>query len=87
MLELLHVLKGQEKVIDITEGMWSSRLKIEEIKKKLKQFFVKSDKLSVVQFKDITGLTRKSAIPLLEYFDRKKITVRDGNERLKGETL
>ncbi|MCJ7801612.1 MAG: SelB C-terminal domain-containing protein, partial [Candidatus Marinimicrobia bacterium] len=87
VLELLHVLKGQEKVIDIAEGMWSGRLQIEEMKKKLKQYFAKSDKLSVVQFKDITGLTRKSAIPLLEYFDRKKITMREGNERLKGEML
>jgi len=87
VLELLHVLKGQEKVIDIAEGLWSSRLKIEEMTKMVKQYFAKSDKLSVVQFKDITGLTRKSAIPLLEYFDSKKITMRDGNERLKGEML
>ncbi len=87
VLELLHVLKGQEKIVDIGEGLWSSRLKIDEISGKLKQYFVKNDKLSVVNFKDITGLTRKSAIPLLEYFDRKKITMRDGNERLKGEML
>lgn len=87
VLELLHVLKGQEKVIDIAEGMWSGQLQLNEMKKKLKQYFAKRDKLSVVQFKDITGLTRKSVIPLLEYFDRKKITLRDGNERLKGEAL
>lgn len=87
VLELLHVLKGLEKVIDIAEGLWSSRLKIKEISDKLKQHFVKSDELSVVQFKDITGLTRKSAIPLLEYFDRQNITIRDGNNRLKGEAL
>ncbi len=87
VLELLHVLKGQEKVIDIAEGLWSSRLKIKEISDKLKQYFAKSDRLSVVHFKDMTGLTRKSAIPLLEYFDRQKMTIRDGNERLQGETL
>ena len=85
VLELLHVLKGQEKVIDIADGLWSSRLRVKEISDKLKQYFAKSDKLSVVQFKDITGLTRKSVIPLLEYFDRQKITIRDGNNRLKGE--
>jgi len=87
VLELLHVLKGLEKVIDIGEGLWSNRLKIDEISGKLKQHFANSDKLSVVNFKNITGLTRKSAIPLLEYFDRQNITIRDGNERLKGETL
>lgn len=87
VLELLHVLKGQEKVTNIAEELWSNRLKIDEIAGKLKQYFAKSDRLSVVQFKDITGLTRKSAIPLLEYFDRQKITIRDGNNRLKGEVL
>ncbi len=87
VLELLHVLKGQEKVTNIADGLWSNQLIIDEISGKLKQYFAKSDKLSVVNFKDITGLTRKSAIPLLEYFDRKKITMREGNERLKGELL
>ena len=87
ILELLHVLKGQEKVINIADGLWSSQLKIDEISAKLKQHFAKSDALSVVQFKDITGLTRKSTIPLLEYFDKQKITIRDGNNRMKGEKL
>lgn len=87
VLELLHVLKGLEKVTNIADGLWSSRLKIDEISGNLKQYFAKNDKLSVVQFKDITGLTRKSIIPLLEYFDRQNITIRDGNERLKGEAL
>ncbi len=87
VLELLHVLKGLEKVTNIADGLWSSRLKIDEISGNLKQYFAKNDKLSVVQFKDIIGLTRKSIIPLLEYFDRQNITIRDGNERLKGEAL
>ncbi len=87
VLKLLHVLKGLEKVTNIGDGLWSSRLKIDEISGKLKQHFANIDKLSVVNFKNITGLTRKSAIPLLEYFDRQNITIRDGNERLKGETL
>jgi len=87
LLELLHVLKGQEKVIEIAGGMWSSYRKVEKISAELKKYFAKSDDLSVVQFKDITGLTRKSAIPLLEYFDRQNITTRDGNIRQKGEKL
>ncbi len=86
-LELLHVLKGLEKVVEIGGGLWSDRSKIDEITEKLQLHFAKSDKLSVAQFKESTGLTRKSIIPLLEYFDRQKITIRDGNNRLKGEVL
>ncbi|MEE8341596.1 MAG: selenocysteine-specific translation elongation factor [Candidatus Neomarinimicrobiota bacterium] len=86
-LELLHVLKGLEKVVEIGGGLWSDRSKIDEITEKFKRHFAKSDKLSVAQFKESTGLTRKSIIPLLEYFDQQKITIRDGNNRLKGEAL
>jgi len=41
-----------------------------------------SAKIDVAVFKEITGgLTRKYAIPLLEYLDRERITRRVGNER------
>ena len=43
-----------------------------------------NETLSVSEFKDITGLTRKNAIPILEYLDKCNYTVRDGGERLKG---
>lgn len=36
----------------------------------------------VVEFKDWTGISRKYAIPLLEYLDREKVTRRDGDSRL-----
>jgi len=42
----------------------------------------KSDRLSVLQFKDLTGISRKYAIPLLEYLDRERVTRRAGDERL-----
>ncbi len=40
--------------------------------------------LGVPQFKDMVGVTRKYAIPLLEYFDREGTTMRSGNVRLRG---
>jgi selenocysteine-specific elongation factor len=40
--------------------------------------------LGVPQFKDMAGVTRKYAIPLLEYFDREGTTMRSGNVRLRG---
>jgi len=33
-------------------------------------------------FKELAGVSRKYAIPLLEYFDREKITRRAGDKRL-----
>jgi selenocysteine-specific elongation factor len=39
-------------------------------------------RFSVSAFKDWTGISRKYAIPLLEYLDRNRVTRREGNERL-----
>jgi len=40
--------------------------------------------LGVPQFKEMVGVTRKYAIPLLEYFDREGTTIRSGNVRVRG---
>ena len=38
--------------------------------------------IDVAQFKDLASVSRKYAIPLLEYFDREKVTVRSGDKRI-----
>ena len=42
----------------------------------------KTPKLNVASFKDLFGITRKYAIPLLEYLDRERVTRRVGDERV-----
>ena len=42
----------------------------------------KGERFSVGEFKDWTGISRKYAIPLLEYLDREHITLLDGDSRL-----
>src|SRR5437764_5732070 len=42
----------------------------------------KSPKIDVAKFKDLTGVSRKYAIPLLEYLDRERVTRRVGDERI-----
>ena len=39
-------------------------------------------KINVAQFKELTGVSRKYAIPLLEFLDRERITRRAGDERI-----
>ena len=43
---------------------------------------MKGAKLSVPTFKEHTGISRKYAIPLLEYLDRERITRREGDVRV-----
>jgi selenocysteine-specific elongation factor len=42
----------------------------------------KGERIGVPSFKEITGITRKYAIPLLEYLDRQRMTRRVGDERV-----
>ena len=42
----------------------------------------KTPKIDVPTFKDLIGVTRKYAIPLLEYLDQQRVTRRVGDERI-----
>jgi len=42
---------------------------------------LKSPKIDVAAFKELTGISRKYAIPLLEYLDRERVTRRVGDAR------
>ncbi len=42
----------------------------------------KGERINVASFKELTGITRKYAIPLLEYLDRQRLTRRAGDERV-----
>jgi selenocysteine-specific elongation factor len=82
--ELLYVLKNEHKATPIADELWLSNKDLSAIKKTVYNYLNTHDNLSVPGFKDLTGLTRKSAIPILEYLDKIQFTMRDGNERLKG---
>jgi len=43
---------------------------------------VNGERLPIGAFKDMTGVTRKYAIPLLEFLDRERVTRRVGDERV-----
>jgi selenocysteine-specific elongation factor len=43
---------------------------------------LRGQSLEVAAFKELAGVSRKYAIPLLEYLDRAKITVKQGNQRI-----
>ena len=42
----------------------------------------KGERIGVPSFKELTGISRKYAIPLLEYLDRQRLTRRAGDERV-----
>jgi len=85
--DLIHLLFEQNKIENLGNNFWLKRDVLDTVIKQLKEYFMKKDLLAVSDFKDMTGLSRKTAIPLLEYLDKKQLTTRDGNVRLKGEAI
>jgi selenocysteine-specific elongation factor len=55
---------------------------IESLKETLLSFLARRGEITVPEFKEMTGLTRKHLIPLLEHFDLMKVTLRVGDKRV-----
>jgi selenocysteine-specific elongation factor len=73
----------KEKIlIKLSEDIIYHRKIIESIKNQIKAKFTPGSKFGVADFKDLFDITRKHAIPLLEYLDRDKFTRRIGNDRI-----
>ena len=87
VLEVLHVLKGDKKVSEIENGTWMHNKNRTKLCQALIDYFDKHKEMEVADFKNITALTRKFAIPMLEYCDKEGLTYRNGNQRSKGDNL
>ncbi|MGH9945799.1 MAG: selenocysteine-specific translation elongation factor [Pyrinomonadaceae bacterium] len=81
---IFQLLIDGSEVIKVTEEFFFASEALENLKAKMRKFASQtSDRLiDVSKFKDLAGVSRKYAIPLLEYFDREKVTVRSGDKRL-----
>ena len=69
-------------LVKVSQDLVFHRDSVEHLKSLLKERKSRSKAISVPAFKDLAGISRKYAIPLLEYLDREKITRRVGDERL-----
>jgi len=76
---LLSLLIERKKIVQGKDGFFLHSRWLDEIVSKLKRFGKKE--LTVSDFKRITGLTRKYAIPLLELLDQMGVTRRKGPSR------
>ncbi len=80
--EVLDVMTKEGILIKVSEGLYFHRRAIGELEGRLVDFLKKNREITTPQFKDMTGTSRKYAIPLIEYFDRAQVTVRVGDSRV-----
>ena len=84
---IVNYLESKNDIVKIDSNIFVSYDKILLMKKMISDFFKMNDTLSVPEFKQITNLTRKYAIPVLEYFDKINFTFRVENRRKLSEVL
>ena len=80
--KLLQILLKENVLLKVTEDLIFHRSALQQLKQLLARRKAQSNRIDVALFKEITGLTRKYAIPLLEYLDRERVTRREGDERI-----
>ena len=77
---ILQILVRDKKLVRVTDDLMFHHSAIGGLKALLAQH--RGERFGVPVFKDWTGISRKYAIPLLEYLDRERVTRRDGDERI-----
>ena len=77
---LLQLLLKERRLVRISEDLVFHASAVDAMKTFLSQH--KGQRFSVGDFKEWTGVSRKYAIPLLEWLDRERITRSDGDPRI-----
>jgi selenocysteine-specific elongation factor len=84
---LIRYATGQRILIDLGSGFFVSSDVFRVLCQELHDRFQQSPQLSVAEIRDLWQVTRKHAIPLLEYCDQIAVSVRDGDARKAGPSL
>ena len=80
-MQVLNVAEQQGKLLRIDGNLMFTQKNFIILREKVTQFFLNHPEMSVAEFKELAHTSRKYAVPLLEYFDKQKITYREGNTR------
>ena len=80
--KIITLLLRDKTLIRVSEELVFHSTALDQLRKSIVSIKPQSPKIDVARFKDLTGVSRKYAIPLLEYLDRERVTKRVGDERL-----
>jgi len=80
--EIVRVAHDQNLLIRVDEGLYFHQDTIEEARRMVKEYIAAQGSITVSQFRDLTGSSRKYALPILEYLDSVRFTRRLGDMRV-----
>ena len=82
LLEHLYLLGKQGRIVKINSEMFYAAEPLDEVRQKLVAHLKLHGEITPPLFKEMTGLSRKFMIPLLECFDQERLTIRNGDKRV-----
>lgn len=83
--EVLMLLVEEGHIVKTKDDLYFHVTAITELKSRLVDFLKANGEITTPRFKEMTGASRKYVIPLIEYFDACKVTLRVGDSRkLRG---
>ncbi|MGH9649286.1 MAG: selenocysteine-specific translation elongation factor [Terriglobales bacterium] len=80
--KIVTLLLRDKVLLKLADDLVFHRDALAELKQKIAGYKKSAAKIDVGKFKVLTGVSRKYAIPLLEYLDRERVTRRVGDERV-----
>jgi selenocysteine-specific elongation factor len=80
--KIVTLLLRDRILIKVSDDLVFHQSTLAELCQKVSALKATTPKIDVGRFKDMTGVSRKYAIPLLEYLDRERVTRRVGDERV-----
>ena len=80
--KLVTLLLRDRVLIKLADDLVFHQTALQGLRQVMAAQKAKATKIDVATFKDLIGVTRKYAIPLLEYLDQQRITRRVGDERI-----
>lgn len=78
--DIRNVLEAEDRIIKVSDEVYTIKSYIDEAEKRIRDYFEVNEILTIVQVKEMFGISRKNAKLLIEFMDREKVTRKNGAE-------
>jgi selenocysteine-specific elongation factor len=79
--DVIMLLMDQGMIVKAKEDLYFYADAVKDLQQKLVEYLKSHGEISTPEFKEMTGVSRKYLIPLIEYFDTQNVTIRIGDIR------
>jgi selenocysteine-specific elongation factor len=84
IIAMARLLAERGAIVRLDDQIWMHRDAVEAGKQTALKLFARAPAFTTMEFRDAFGVSRKFAVPLVDYLDKIRFTVRSGNNRTPG---